>query len=74
MRRKLNEIVPLTQCVFVIGNTTIFIRFFKTISLQTFNYIFFNISAESGSGKSTFIKLLIKNLNQGGLKRKEKKI
>jgi ABC-type transport system involved in cytochrome bd biosynthesis fused ATPase/permease subunit len=66
MQRKLNEIVPLNQCVFVIGNSFSFLLFtFNYFFLQEGSHNIFLILAESGSGKSTFIKLLIKNLNQG---------
>ena len=60
IHRSLSDIIPLSQCVYVIGN-------FFTL-LQRKNIIFFKplvVLAESGSGKSTFIKSLLKHVQLG---------
>ncbi len=61
MQRQLSQIIPLNNLIFVIG--TFFFKRHNNPPLAKYP-TFFN-AAESGSGKSTFINLIIKNLNSG---------
>ena len=59
MKRQLSELVPVSQIAYVIGKT-------KNAKLQkSLINSFFVFKAESGTGKTTFIKRLIQNLRPG---------
>jgi HrpA-like RNA helicase len=58
-RRTLNEILPLSQIIYVIGKNNLKCIFFMTYCQRII------FSAELGSGKSTFIKQLITHCHTG---------
>jgi hypothetical protein len=66
--RNINELMPLSQLVVIIGNILIYIN----LTLYIFNYITLpdilttvDTVAESGSGKSSLIKTFIQHLLPG---------
>ena len=61
-RRTLNEILPLSQIIYVIGKNNLKCIIFM---LKIVKEYFF--SAELGSGKSTFIKQLITHCHTGNI-------
>jgi len=63
MQRQISEIVPLTNLIFVIG--TYYFQKGTNKFVLKLHPPFFIFLAESGSGKSTFIKLMIKNFKTG---------
>lgn len=68
MERDLSQIIPLSNLVFIIGKPTpLGIKYKKKHikKINEINFIFFLLKAESGAGKSTFIKQLISHLNLG---------
>jgi len=56
MSRYLSDIVPISQLVFVIG-------MYVLAMVQTFTQTFF--LAESGAGKTQFVKSLLEKVHQG---------
>jgi guanylate kinase len=62
MKRRLADLVPVSQFACVIGKEK-----FLFSSVVHYKNLIFSVSAESGTGKTTFIKKFINTLHPGSL-------